>query len=132
MGFSSSCFQDKSGTGSLIIDGKKCFAISHWLTSSSEEALAEVEIALKDAPFAFGPWGEQLAGMKILFVGSTSNLCTVPDCGMTPMAGESSILSTGHFLSQGELKGFYSTGFANTLRVPRPLLTMCRTRKNTG
>lgn len=106
MGFSSSCFQDKSGTGSLIIDGKKCFAISHWLTSSSEEALAEVEIALKDAPFAFGPWGEQLAGMKILFVGSTSNLCTVPDCGMTPMAGESSIPLNWALPLTGRAQGF--------------------------
>ena len=98
--------QDKSGTGSLIIDGKKSFAISHWLTHSSDEAIHEVEIALKDAPFAFGPWGEQLAGMKILFIGSTTNLCSLPECGMTPMAGEASIPINWSLSLTGKAQGY--------------------------
>lgn len=83
--------QDKTGSGSLFLDSKKQYAIKHWLEQTAPGAKKEVQIALQDAPFQFGPWGESLSVMKGLFLGSTCSLLCSPDSGLVPTSGEASI-----------------------------------------
>lgn len=83
--------QDRTGAGSLILDLKKQYAIRHWLEATCEAAKAEVEISLRDSPFQFGPWGETLSIMKVLFLNSTVNLLCLPDSSMVPASGEPSV-----------------------------------------
>eukprot|EP00913_Durusdinium_trenchii_P005709 g5327.t1 len=51
----------------------------------------EVQRALKDAPFQYGPYGEALSIMHFLFLTSTADLPGVPDSPMAPVSGEASI-----------------------------------------
>ena len=83
--------QDKSGSGSLILDSKKQYAIKHWMEHTAEGARQQVEISLRDGPFQFGPFGETLSIMKPLFLGSSSNLLSLPECAMVPVNGEESM-----------------------------------------
>ena len=84
-------FQDKTGTGTLLLDSKKQYAIKHWLERTAPKAKAEVMESLKDSPFAFGPWGEPLSVMSFLFLQSSVDLLAVEDCGLTPGTNEASI-----------------------------------------
>lgn len=83
--------EDRSGAGSLAIDGKKLFAIKHWMESTCPKAHQEVQISLKDAPFAYGPWGEPLSLMKGIFLDSGANQVLAETQGMTPLANEATI-----------------------------------------
>ena len=74
-----------------MIDGKKSWAIKHWYEATGPEALEEVSIALKDAPFQHGPWGEPLSMMRLLFVGSAANLSASPESEAMPALEEASI-----------------------------------------
>lgn len=71
--------QDRTGAGSLFIDGKKTWAIKHWLEQTGAGALGEVFTALRDTPFQWGPWGEPLSQLKCIFVGSVVNLGASPE-----------------------------------------------------
>eukprot|EP00435_Cladocopium_sp_Y103_P031849 s1407_g8.t1 len=83
--------EDKTGTGSLLLDSKKQYAIKHWLQGTCQAAKDQVLISLRDAPFAYGPWGEQLSVMSFLFLESTMDLLASSDCGLIPGASEASI-----------------------------------------
>ena len=71
--------QDRGGAGNLFIDGKKTWAIKHWLEQTGPGALTEVLTALKDTPFQWGPWGETLSQVKFIFVGSVVNMSASPE-----------------------------------------------------
>ena len=83
--------QDKTGAGSLLLDSKKQYAIKHWLEKTSERATQQVMISMRDAPFSFGPWGETFSILSWLFLESTVDLLSVPDCGLVPAAHEATI-----------------------------------------
>lgn len=83
--------QDRTGAGSLYIDGKKTWAIKHWLEQTGEDALQEVLVSLRDMAFQFGPWGESLSQYKFLFVGSTVALAAAPDSGCQPAYEEPTV-----------------------------------------
>lgn len=93
MGFSktSGGKQDKSGSGSLLLDSKKQYAIKHWMEHTADGARQQVEVSLRDAPFQYGPFGEALSVMKPLFLGSCANLLSLPDSAMVPVNGEDSM-----------------------------------------
>ena len=98
--------QDRSGTGSLILDSKKQYAIKHWLELSSEEAIRQVELSLKDAPFQFGPWGESLSVQRFLFMNSTVTLSPLPDAGgLETVSGEPTISIDWSLPMTGEAQG---------------------------
>lgn len=84
-------WKDKSGTGSLILDTKKQYAIKHWLERTAPLAREEVMISLRDSPFAFGPWGESLSVMSFLFMESSVDLVAVSDTGLLPAAHEATV-----------------------------------------
>ena len=75
----------------MLLDGKKQYAIKHWLQGTCKQAKEQVLISLRDAPFAYGPWGEQLSVMSFLFLESTMDLMASPDCGLVAGASEASI-----------------------------------------
>lgn len=75
----------------MLLDGKKQYAIKHWLELTCDQAKREVEISLKDGPFQFGPWGEALSVMKFLFLNSTVQLLCLPDGSIAPVNGEASV-----------------------------------------
>ena len=54
-------------------------------------AHSQVQKALKDAPFAFGPWGEQLSLMKGIFLESTVPQAVSENQAMTPLQNEATI-----------------------------------------
>lgn len=85
--------QDRVGAGSLVIDSKKMFAIKHWVECTCEGARQQVMVALRDSPFSYGPWGETLSMMKVLFLKSVQTLTAIPQTsgGMVPLEGESTI-----------------------------------------
>lgn len=58
---------------------------------TSEAAKGQVAIALRDAPFQHGPWGEPLSVMRPLFLGSTADLPVLPDSSIQAVAGEASV-----------------------------------------
>ena len=70
------------------MDSKKQYAIKHWMEHTAEGARAQVEVALRDQ---FGPFGEGLAVMKPLFLGSCANLLSYPDSALVPVNGEESV-----------------------------------------
>ena len=79
----------RTGSGSLFIDGKKTWSIKHWFEKTTDLSRNEVEIALRDAPFQYGPWGETLAHCSLLFKDSVSR---ATDTGaLVPGAAEDSI-----------------------------------------
>lgn len=84
-------WKDRSGSGSLLIDGKKSWAIKQWLECTAKAAIGEVLIAMKDAPFQYGPWGEPLSQMKFLFVGSTAPPLATGDADVIPAYDEATI-----------------------------------------
>ena len=73
------------------MDGKKQYAIKHWLELTCDNAKKEVEISLKDAPFQYGPFGESLSVMKFLFLTSTVQLLCLPNASLVPVNGEESV-----------------------------------------
>ena len=85
------CWQDRSGSGALLIDGKKQYAIAHWFQMTGPQAIAEVETSLRDGPFQFGPWGESLSIMHGLFLTSVSDLVCLPNSDMVPVSNEDNI-----------------------------------------
>lgn len=98
--------QDKSGSGTLLLDSKKTYAINHWFTLTCPEAKHEVSISLKDAPFQFGPWGEQLSIMRMLYIGSTTDLGSIAGSGMEPVAQEANISLDWTLPMSAESQGF--------------------------
>ena len=84
-------WQDKTGSGSLLLDSKKQYAIKHWLEKTSERATEQVMISMRDAPFSFGPWGETFSILGWMFLDSTVDLLAVPDCGLVPAVHEATI-----------------------------------------
>lgn len=83
--------QEKGGAGSLLLDGKKQYAIKHWLELTSSEAHEQVRISLKDGPFQFGPWGEQLSVLKFLFMDSVAGLAPMAASELTPANQEATV-----------------------------------------
>lgn len=91
IGASSKEASDKSGSGSLMIDSKKTFAIKHWMEKCSKEAKAVVSEALQDAPYQFGPFGEQFAQMGQVFLNSTADGFSSACSALSPLANEESL-----------------------------------------
>jgi len=85
--------EDRSGAGSLVIDGKKMFAIKHWMELTGDGARSQVQTALRDNPFQYGPWGETLSVLKPLFLKSVMNMASIPQSAtsMSPLEGEATI-----------------------------------------
>lgn len=83
--------QDKVGAGSLVLDGEKQYAIKHWFECTSDEAHEQVQIALRDAAFQFGPFGEQLSMLKLLFLESQSGLTPLSGCDLSPVNNEPTV-----------------------------------------
>ena len=75
----------------MLIDGKKTWSIKHWYEKTTDLARAEVEIALRDAPFQYGPWGETLAQCSLLFKDSVCSFKAVDSGALVPGAAEDSI-----------------------------------------
>lgn len=50
-----------------------------------------MNIALRDGPFQYGPWGEALSIVPSLFLNSTVSLHSMPDSGLVPAQNEPSI-----------------------------------------
>ncbi|CAK9040042.1 unnamed protein product [Durusdinium trenchii] len=83
---------DRSASGSLMIDSKKCYAIGHWMHKCCKEAKAIVMDAMQDAPFQYGPFGEGLAQMPQLFIGSKADgMRSSPESGLFPLANEETL-----------------------------------------
>ena len=83
---------DRSGSGSLMIDSKKMYAIKHWMQKTSKEAKAIVMDAMQDAPFQYGPFGESLAQMPLLFIGSKAEgIKETVECSMVPLTNEETL-----------------------------------------
>ncbi|CAJ1386512.1 unnamed protein product [Effrenium voratum] len=86
------CPEERSGTGSLVIDGKKVWAIKHWMEKCSAEAKEVVKDSLQDYPFHLGPFGEQFAMVGQVFLGSCAeDLSACPQGKLVPLANEASI-----------------------------------------
>ena len=84
--------KERSGTGSLVIDGKKVWAIKHWMEKCSAEAKKVVKDSLQDYPFHLGPFGEQFAMVSQVFLGSCAeDLSACPQGKLVPLANEASI-----------------------------------------
>ena len=85
--------QDRTGSGSLVIDSKKMFGIKHWIELTGDHAREQVCLSLKDGPFAYGPWGEGLSVLKPLFLKSVVNLTSIPQsaASLVPLDGEATI-----------------------------------------
>ena len=75
----------------MVLDGKKQYAIKHWLELTCEAAHEQVRISLRDGAFQFGPFGEQLSVHKFLFMESTAGLSALPGCEMMPAASEPTV-----------------------------------------
>ena len=81
----------RTGSGSLFIDGKKTWSIKHWFEKTADLSRNEVEIALRDAPFQYGPWGESLAHCSLLFKDSVCSVRATDSGALVPGAAEDSI-----------------------------------------
>lgn len=73
------------------MDSKKQYAIKHWLELTSDAAHEEVTVSLRDGPFQFGPWGEQLSILKFIFLESTAGLAPMSACEIAPASNEATI-----------------------------------------
>lgn len=58
---------------------------------TSDSARLEVQIALRDGPFQYGPFGEQLSVMAALFLGSQVSVPCPSDSALVAAAGEDTI-----------------------------------------
>ena len=85
--------QDGTGSGAITIDNRKAVAIKHWMSKTSEEVLRLVESAQHDVPFNLGFFGDQMAQIPWLFLGSSSPvaLSASPACGLVPFEGEATV-----------------------------------------
>lgn len=97
--------QEKTGSGSLVLDGKKQYAIKHWFELTSKEAHEQVGISLRDSAFQYGPFGEQLSMYKFLFLESTQNLTAMTICDMQPVSNEPTITINWQLPLDGPTQG---------------------------
>ena len=75
-----------------MIDSKKTWAIKNWMEKCCQEAKSVVMDSMQDSPFQYGPWGEQLAQMSHLFMGSVAEgFKPLPTCSLAPLANEESL-----------------------------------------
>lgn len=74
-----------------MLDSKKQYQIKHWLEQTADAAHEQVAISLRDAPFQFGPWGDQLSMYKFLFLDSTAGLSALTMSDLAPAANEPTV-----------------------------------------
>ena len=83
---------DKSvdgGAGAISLDNRRKAAVKNWLERTTPSAFKVVESSTHDLPFALGPYGETMASLGFMFVGSTVSLCTaVPSADLQPLENE--------------------------------------------
>ena len=84
--------KERGGSGNLTIDGKKVWAIKHWMEKTSVKALEVVAKTLLDYPFQYGPYGEVFSLTTQMFLGSQAEETLAnPEASLAPLTGEATI-----------------------------------------